>query len=213
MHALAVSSMCLILSGNYDASTARCDELVAMADEKGSALWRAWGTLNRGCVLVLSGRASEAEQVIRTAIVAFRSTGATVWTPCYLTFLARALSAIGHFEEALAFARDAMAITRTSGELWFVSDIHRTIGEIALLGSEPNLTEAQSQFVRAVEIARERQARSFELRAAISLARFWCEQERRVEARDVLGAAYSWFTEGFGTTDLKEARALLEELG
>ena len=135
---------------------------VAMADEKGSALWPPWGTLNRGCVLVLSGKASEAEQVIRTAIVAFRSTGATVWTPCYLTFLARALSAIGHFEEALAFARDARAITSTSGELWFVSDIHRTIGEIALLGSEPNLTEAQSQFVRALEIARERQARSFE---------------------------------------------------
>ena len=99
-----------------------------------------------------------------------------------------------------------------TGERWHEADIHRTAGEIALMSSKPDAAKAQAHFERALEVARAQQARSWELRAATSLARLWRDQGRRAEAHDLLAPVYGWFTEGFDTLDLKEAKALLEEL-
>ena len=100
----------------------------------------------------------------------------------------------------------------SDGETWNEADIHRTAGEIALMSSKPDAAKAQAHFERALEVARAQQARSWELRAATSLARLWRDQGRRAEARDLLAPVYGWFTEGFETRDLREAKALLEEL-
>ena len=105
-----------------------------------------------------------------------------------------------------------MAAVEATGETWHEADIHRTAGEIALMSSKPDAAKAQAHFERALEVARAQQARSWELRAATSLARLWRDQGRRAEARDLLAPVYGWFTEGFETRDLREAKALLEEL-
>jgi len=92
------------------------------------------------------------------------------------------------------------------------AEVHRVAGEIALLSPERDVAKAESYFDRALALARKQQAKSWELRAAMSMARLWCDQGKRDEARDLLAPIYGWFTEGFGTRDLKEAKALLDEL-
>jgi len=105
-----------------------------------------------------------------------------------------------------------MTAVETTKEKWCEADIHRTAGEIALMLPEPDAAKAEAHFERAIAIAREQQAKSWELRAATSLARLWQSQGRRSEAHDRLAPIYGWFTEGFDTLDLKEAKALLDEI-
>jgi predicted ATPase len=105
-----------------------------------------------------------------------------------------------------------MAAVEATAETWTVADTHRTAGEIALMTSEPDAAKAQAHFERALEIARAQQARSWELRAATSLARLWRDQDKRDAARDLIAPVYGWFTEGFDTLDLKEAKGLLDAL-
>jgi predicted ATPase len=100
----------------------------------------------------------------------------------------------------------------TTKERWFEADIHRTAGEIALKSREPDAAKAQAYFERALAVAREQQAKSLELRAAMSMARVWRDQDKRDAARDLLAPVYGWFTEGFDTLDLREAKALLDGL-
>jgi predicted ATPase len=101
----------------------------------------------------------------------------------------------------------------TTKEKWCEADIHRIAGEIALMSSEPDAAKAQDYFEHALAVARQQQAKSWELRAAMSLARLWRDQGKRDEARELLAPVYGWFTEGFDTLDLKEAKVLLDELG
>jgi predicted ATPase len=105
-----------------------------------------------------------------------------------------------------------MTSGETTGETWFEADIHRIAGEIEMLSPERDAAKAQTHFERALEIARVQQARSWELRAAMSMARLWRDQGKRPQAHDLLAPVYGWFTEGFDTLDLKDAKALLEEL-
>jgi predicted ATPase len=105
-----------------------------------------------------------------------------------------------------------MAAVETTKEKWIEAEIHRSFGEIALKSPEHDAAKAQANFDRALAVARQQQAKSWELRAAMSMARLWRDQGKRDEARDLLAPVYGWFTEGFGTLDLKEAKALLEEL-
>ena len=101
---------------------------------------------------------------------------------------------------------------QTTNESWYEADIHRVAGEIALKSPEPDPAKAEAYFERALAIAREQKAKSWELRAATSKARLWRDQGNRQQAHDLLAPVYGWFTEGFDTLDLKEAKALLEEL-
>jgi len=212
MLALGVTNLTHMLCGNYVAADALADELVVLADEKGVPLRKAEATIRRGCVFALTGRAADAVQMISSGVTAWRSTGSTVWTPLYMSFLANAFARLGKFDDAWRCIGEAMTAAETTKERWFEADIHRMAGEIALLSGEPDAAKAEGYFERALAVARQQQAKSFELRAAMSMARLWCGRGRRNEARDLLAPVYCWFTEGFDTPDLKEAKTLLDEL-
>jgi len=212
MHDLFHAPIPYTLCGNRAAAAAQAQELVALAEEKGSLLWKAWGTVIQGCVLALSGRASEAIEMLISGMAAMRTTGATLLTPFYLPHLARAHAELGQFEEAWRCIGEATTAAETTKDKWCEAEIHRTAGEIALMSPEPDAAKAQAHFERAIAIARAQQAKSWELRAATSLARLWRDHGNRHQARDLLAPVYGWFTEGFDTADLKEAKALLDEL-
>jgi predicted ATPase len=199
--------------GNYTTANARVDEYVALAHEKNAAFWKAWGMLGRGWLLGLTGRASDAVQTITAGITAWRSTGATFYLPSWLSNLAAAHAELGQLDEAWRCIGEAMSIIETAKERWFEPEVNRVAGEIALKSPESDAAKAQAYFEHALTVAREQQAKSWELRAAISMARLWREQGKRDEARELLAPVYGWFTEGFDTLDLKEAKRLLDELG
>jgi predicted ATPase len=119
---------------------------------------------------------------------------------------------LGQFEEASRRIGEAMTTVETTNEKWCEAYIHRTAGEITLISPAPDAAKAEAYFERAIAIAREQKAKSWELRTVTSMARLWRDQGRRKEARDLLAPVYGWFTEGFDTRDLKEAKPLLDEL-
>src|SRR5277367_5447363 len=139
-------------------------------------------------------------------------TANAIRAPFFLSFLARAYADVGQFENAWRCIGEAIAAMETTKQTWFEADINRTGAEIALLTPDRDAVKAEAYFERALEIARAHQARSWELRAATSLARLWREQGKRAQAHDLLAPVYGWFTEGFDTLDLKDAKALLQEL-
>lgn len=212
MYALFNASFPYTLCGNRTAAGAQAQELVALAEEKGSLFWKAYGMMNQGCVLALAGRASDATEMLISGIAARRTTGTTLWRPFYLPHLARAHAELGQFEAAWRCIGEAMTAAETTRETCCEAEIHRTAGEIALMSPEPDAAKAQAYFERAIAIAHAQQAKSWELRAATSLARLWGDHGKRQQARDLLAPIYGWFTEGFDTADLKEANALLDEL-
>jgi predicted ATPase len=168
--------------------------------------------VNQGCVSVLTGKASDAFQTINAGITAYRSTGASLYTPLWLSYLAKAYAECGQFDGAWRRIGEAMSAVATTKERWCEAEVYRTAGEIALKSPQPDAAKAEKYFERASAVARRQQAKSWELRAAMSLARLWRDQGKTVEARELLAPVYGWFTEGFDTRDLKEAKALLEEL-
>ena len=212
MYALYNTSLTHILRGNYAAAKAEADELAALADEKGASLWKAWGMMTQGSVLALTGKASDAVDKITSGITAVRSTGGTLWMPFRLSHLTRAYAELGQFDDAWRCIDEAMTAMETTKEKWCEADIHRIAGEVALKSPEPDAAKAEAHFERALGVARQQQAKSWELRAAMSMARLWRDQGKRDEARELLAPVYGWFTEGFDTLDLKEAKALLDEL-
>jgi predicted ATPase len=175
-------------------------------------VWNVIGKLHQGWLFALTGRAAEAVQVISSGVPAWRSIGSKLWMPNYLSYLAKAYAETGQFNDAWRCIGEAMtAVETTKEELW-EAEIHRKAGEIALMSAEPDVAKAENHFERALAIARQQQAKSWELRAAMSMARLWRDQGKREEARELLAPVYGWFTEGFDTLDLKEAKALLDEL-
>ena len=188
------------------------EELVALTDEKGSSFWKALGTMMQGCVLAMTGKASDAVHVITSGATALRSTGSTMWLPLCLSYLARAHAEFGQFNDAWRCMGEATTAMETTKEKWFEAEVNRIAGEIALKSPEADAARAKTHFERALAVARKQQAKSWELRAAMSMARLWRDQGKRKEARNLLAPVYGWFTEGFDTLDLKEAKALLEEL-
>jgi len=212
MHALAYASFIHIQCGNYPTANALVDELIALADEKGALLWKPIGMTHQGWLFARTGKASEAVHMMTSGVDAWRSTRATVWLPLYLSYLARAYADSGNFDDAWRCIGEAITTVETAKEKLWETEIHRTAGEIALLSSQPDAAKAEAYFERALAVARAQQARSWELRASMSMARLWRDQGKRDEARDLLVPVYDWFTEGFGTLDLKEAKALLDEL-
>jgi predicted ATPase len=208
---LCLTGLTRLLCGDYAAATRQSDEVAALADEKGAALWKAFGAINHGCAFALTSKAQRAVQIITSAIAAWRSTGASALLPLYLSYLAKAHADIGEVGEARRCIGDAFAAMEAVQERWCEADVLRLAGEIALL-SPTDGGNAEAQFERALAVAGEQQAKSWELRAAMSMARLWRDQGKREQARDLLASVYGWFTEGFDTLDLKEAKALLEQL-
>jgi class 3 adenylate cyclase/predicted ATPase len=212
MYALVHAWLIHIQCGDYAAAIAEADELVALADEKGTAFWKAQGMSVQGCTLALTGKAADAVQIIASGIAAWRSTGSTFWMPLYLTYLASAYAEIGELENAWLCIDEAMTAAETTKERWYEADIYRIAGEIALLSPQPDAAKAETCFERALAIARTQQAKSWELRAAMSMARLWRDQGKRQRARNCLASVYGGFTEGFDTGDLRQAKVLLDAL-
>jgi class 3 adenylate cyclase/predicted ATPase len=212
MYAQLHTSFTNILCAKYAAANAQSNEVVRLADEKGAAIWKALGTMEKGCLLALSGKASEAIQMITSGITAYRSTGSRVYLPFFLSQLSRAHVELGQFDNAWRCIGEAMIAVETTKERWCEAEINRIKGEIALKLPQLGSSQAGAYFERALTVARTQQAKSWELRAAMSMARMWCDQGRHQQARDLLTPVYNWFTEGFDTLDLKEAKTLLHEL-
>jgi len=212
MYAQLHTSFTNILCAKYAAANAQSNEVVRLADEKGAALWKALGTMQQGCVLALSSKASEAIQMITSGITTYRSTGSRVYLPFFLAHLSTAHAELGQFDDAWRCIGEAMTAVETTKERWCEAEINRIKGEIALKLPQLGSSQAGAYFERALTVARTQQAKSWELRAAMSMARLWRDQGKRNEARDLLAPVYGWFTEGFDTLDLKEAKILLDTL-
>jgi len=147
---------------------------------------------------------------LRHGLSAFRATGAQAWVPYLIALLAGACKIAGQVEEGLTLLDDAMQIAERTGERWFEAELYRHKGQLLL--RQGRTQAAEELYHRALAIAREQEAKLWELRAAASLARLRRDQGRRAEARDPLAPVYGWFTEGFDTLDLRDAKALLDEL-
>jgi predicted ATPase len=211
-HALNITGWTQAYCGNFVAAKTQVDEAIELAEEKGASYIKTIAMMTQGWLFALAGDASRAVQAIPSSMAAYRSGGATLETPLVLSGLAKAHAKLGQFDDALRCIEEALTAAETSGERWSEADIHRLAGEIALASPERNWNKAQDHFQRALAIARDQKARSWELRAAMSLARLWRDQSKRAEALELLTPVYSWFTEGFDTLDLREAKTLLDEL-
>jgi predicted ATPase len=211
-YAIAHASIASILCGSYAIAAAEAQQLVALAEEKGVRFWKPYGTILQGCVSALAGNASDAVKMMTSGMTAYQSSGSNAWMPCFLSHLARAYAELHRFDDACRCIREAMAAAETTQEKWYEAEIHRVAGQIVLCLPEPETAKAETHFLRALTVARQQQAKSWELRAATSMARLWRDQGKRQQAHDLLAPVYGWFTEGFDTLDLKEAKALLEQL-
>ena len=212
MAALHLTGSTQLNLGEIAAAKSQADELVALAEEKSAPAFIAHGMADQSCALAFGGKSSKAVQLFERAIAYDRSLASTVEIPSLLSVLAKCHAELGRFDEARRCIGEAVALGESSGERWWEAEFHRTAREIELMGPERNEVGAQASFERALAIARAQQARSFELRAATSLACLWRDQGRPAEARALLAPVYGWFTEGLDTPDLKEAKSLLAEL-
>jgi predicted ATPase len=212
MPALTLTSLSQIHCGSYAIANAQLDEVITLANETGAVFWKVGGMLLQGSLFAIAGKASDAVRTITSGLSAWRAMGATVWMPTYLSYLTRAYAELGQFDEASRCISEAIVAVQTTNENWYEADIHRIAGEIALKSPKPDAVKAEAYFERALSVARQQQAKSWELRAVMSMARLWRDQRKRQQARDLLLPLYAWFTEGFDTLDLKEAKALLDAL-
>jgi predicted ATPase len=162
--------------------------------------------------LVDRGRALEVVPRIRKGINDLCATGAAVYVPHFLALLAQAQQSDGQVLQAEQTLADAFEWIRRTGERYYEAELLRHRGELLLARPTPDPSAADRCLLEALKTARRQRAKSWELRAAVSLARLWHEQDRQADARDLLARVYGWFTEGFDTADLKHAKALLDEL-
>ena len=207
---LIYGAILLALVGDSVALDEPADELVAVATEQGFPFWRAQGTICRGWVKVKNGDVAEGISLLRSGSSAYRTIGAEAWLPYFFVLLARACEIAGQVEEALTLLDEALHTVGRTGERWFAAELNRHKGELLL--RQGHSEAAEELYREALSIAAEQEAKMWELRAAVSLARLRRDQGRRAEARDLLAPVYGWFTEGFVTQDLKDAKALLDEL-
>jgi predicted ATPase len=168
--------------------------------------------LVKGLLMAQTGKTGDAICIIKDAITSCRTIGTTLALPVYSSYLARCYAEDNRLEDAWGCIDQAMTAVEATKETWWEAEIHCISGEIALKPPKADPTKAEAYFERALSVARAQQAKSWELRATMSMARLWRDQGKRHEARNLLAPIYGWFTEGFDTLDLKEAKALLDEL-
>jgi predicted ATPase len=212
MQALRDTSSTHALRGSYATASVQADELVALADDKGAFPWKVSAILIQGKLFALTGKALEAVPILTSGITALRSMGQTFIIPASLLHLAMAHAEIGQFDDAWRCIHEGIMTVEASKIRWWEAEFHRMAGEITLKSPAPDAAKAEAHFQRALAVARQQQAKSWELRAAMSLAQLWRVQSKRDEARNLLAPVYGWFTEGFDTRDLKEAKTLLDAL-
>jgi predicted ATPase len=210
--ALSFAAMLHQLRGEVALCRERAESALALAIEQVLPYWAAYAIVLSGWALVEEGQEEEGLVRLRAGIDANRATGANVRGPQWLALLAEACLDTGRIEEGLSAVSEALAVTEQTGARYREAELDRLEGELRLAAKQPDKSGAEGSFRKAIAIARAQQAKSFELRAATSLARLLARQGRRAEARDLLAPIYGWFTEGFDTSDLKDAKALLDQL-
>ncbi len=185
---------------------------IELCSEHHFAYYLAWATILHGWALAAAGYVDDGIARMQRGLTDLEATGARLRRPYYLTLLAEAHIHAGRPEEGLKIVADAITLAETTGERWRDADLHRTRGGLLLALSRERAAEAEACFRDALEIAREQNAKALQLQTAIDLARLWRDQGKRAQAHDLLAPVYAWFTEGFDTADLKDAKALLDEL-
>jgi predicted ATPase len=181
---------------------------VALSTEQGFANRAAMGTSLRGWALAMQDQ-GEGIAKVREGIVALQATGGVVLVPYFCTMLAEVCDHLGHTEDGLQALAEAHTLVEQQEEPWWEAEVYRLRGVLLLRQPETSQAEAETWLQRALDVARRQEAKSLELRAAMSLARLWQQQGKQAEAQALLAPVYGWFTEGFDTADLQEARALL----
>jgi predicted ATPase len=187
-------------------------EGIELADRHGFPFWTTLGQIYQCWAMAQRGEAPAAVEPFRAGITRAKATGTRLLEPFYLGLRAEVCAMAGQFDEGLAELDEAFAVSAETGQIGFDAELYRLCGDLLLRVPERGLTESESCFRKALTITQMQGARGYELRAATSLARLWGERGRRTEARDLLAPAYGWFTEGFDTADLKDAKALLDQL-
>jgi class 3 adenylate cyclase/DNA-binding SARP family transcriptional activator len=196
-----------------EARLAHCvQELRALTQEHGYAQWSALVPTFEGQLRLMRGEVGAAVTLMRQGLDARRATGVTLLNATFAIPLGEALGKDGKSGEALALLNEQIVFVEETGELWCAAGLHRLRGQLLLNATVPDSAGAQAEFLKAIDIARGQSAKLWELRAAVSLARLWRNQGRHAEARDLLAPVYGWFTEGLDVSDLKNAKALLDEL-
>ncbi len=216
-YALNFASWVHLFRGEDYAAQEVADEVIALATEDGFPFWMAFGTAFRGSALAAQGRCDEGMAQIRQGLAANRAIGTEMTRSYFLGVLAQAHGQAGQIEEGLATVAEVLVFVEKSEERFYEAELYRLKGALTLqsqaAGQRSKVEdEAEGCFQKALDIARQQEAKSHELRAATSLARLWQEQGKQTEARQLLSVIYNWFTEGFDTKDLKDAKTLLEEL-
>jgi adenylate cyclase len=189
------------------------EPLVALSTEQGFAYWLRVATLMRGWALAERGQGEAGIAELRAAMATIRAIGTVLELPWYLALLAGAYGIVGQTAEGLDAIAEALAQVASTKERFYEAEIYRVKGELLLKHGGPDgAAGAETCFRQALDTSRVQNAKSWELRAATTLARLWTDQGKRAQARDLLAPVYGWFTEGFDTPDLKDAKALLDEL-
>jgi predicted ATPase len=194
------------------ATQERAEATISLATAQGFPHWRAQGSVLRGWALAQQGQAKEGIEQMHQGLTAYQATGAEILRPYCLALLAEAHGIMRQPEAGLTVLTEALTLVDTTGERLCEAELYRLRGELLLQQTSDNQAEAETCFHHAISIAQIQQAKSWELRAATSLARLWQQQGKRQEAYDLLAPVYNWFTEGFDTVDLQDANALLNEL-
>ncbi len=230
-YALGCAALFYLLRREGQVARERAEVVMTLSTEQGFPFWLAVGTMVRGGALAEQGQVEEGIAQMQQGLAAYRAMGAEVGLTSNLAGLAEAYGKMGQVEEGLAVLAEALAIVRNNGEHYYEAELYRLKGELTLqkfqvsgsrfqvppspqpLTPNPQAeVEAEAYFLKAIEIAQRQRAKSWEPRAVMSLSRLWQQQGKRAEARQMLAEIYGWFTEGFDTADLQEAKALLEEL-
>jgi predicted ATPase len=203
--------------GEVQAAEAEAEAAMTRSRDLGFTIPLAWATIQHGWTLVEQGRHERGIGQARGALNILRQAGTEVWVTYYLALLVEMHGEAGQAEEGLAVLLEALDLCDRRGDRWYEAELYRLKGELILQSGRERpesavQQEAEACFLKALEVAREQSAKSWELRAATSLGRLWQQQGRRAEARELLSGIYDWFTEGFDTKDLRGAKALLDTL-
>ena len=188
------------------------EAILTLASEQGFSLWHALAKTLRGWALAAQGQPQEGLVQIQQGLADLRATGTRIGMPRFLTLLAEGYSHTGQFALALDALNESKQVMTSTGQYYWQAEVYRYQGEILLKQAAQNAAEAERCFHQALDSARAQHAKSLELRGATSLAALWQQQGRKRQAHDLLAPVYSWFGEGFDTADLKDAKALLDEL-
>jgi predicted ATPase len=215
-HTFGLAAMVHQLCQEVQATQVQLEELLSLSTQHRFPLWSAWGTLYRGWTLTKRGGIREGIIQQREGLAAYRAIGSEAFAPYFLALQAEALGDVEKPNEGLVSVCEAIAAADRTGERFYEAELYRLQGELTLQvrdqAEETGTQEAERCFLKAVEVARAQEAKSLELRASTSLARLWQQQRKQLQAYALLAQIYNWFTEGFDTADLKDAKALLDEL-